>query len=217
MKSRSYCLTCNNPTDDDIALAMSLYEDYLECKYLIIAFEKGRNETPHMQIYVYYSNPVSPKRFYPFHYEKQKASSNVAAYCYCMKELNFIEYGERPRQGHRTDLEVIKNDILLGKSDHAIAHDNFSQWCQYRKAFTEFRHLNAYYNTKLIIYKPSVQAYQKIHHNYNTQYSKIYTSNYYYHLYDLINEYYTHKYEYIFIPSDNIVNDLNNLCYEYIE
>lgn len=47
-----------------------------------------------------------------YRWDKQRAKKNVAAYCYCMEDGDYIEFGERPRQGHRTDLEVIKHDLL---------------------------------------------------------------------------------------------------------
>ena len=33
---------------------------------------------------------------------------------YCSKDKNVTEYGEKPKQGFRTDLEAIKDDILGG-------------------------------------------------------------------------------------------------------
>lgn len=157
-RSRGFCFTVNNYDEDDFIWVSELYVYDINCQYLIIGFEEGRNGTPHLQCYIYYNEKVSwsvfKKRVYSNHFEVQKAKDNVKAYCYCMEEGLYIEFGERPRQGHRTDLEVIKYDILNGKSDRDIAYDNFSQWCQYRRAFTEFRKLNEEkYDTELYVFE----------------------------------------------------------------
>lgn len=151
-QSNGFCYTVNNFTDEDIAAAMAMYEDDYNCKYTIIGFEKGdREETPHMQCYIYYTKKITKGKFEKYilehfdknlHSEIQCSPKNVAAYCYCMEERKYYEMGDRPRQGHRTDLEVIKHDLLSGKPEKQIANEYFSQWCQYRRAFTEFRSLN---------------------------------------------------------------------------
>lgn len=143
VRSRGWCFTVNNYDDDDIAYVMSLFEEDTNCKYLIVGFEKGsRTEQPHLQCYVYYTEAKSWKSMKKimgsWHFEQQKATKNVEAYCYCMEDGDFIEFGERPRQGNRTDLEVIKHDIINGRPMKDIANSYFSQWCQYRRAFDEY-------------------------------------------------------------------------------
>lgn len=146
-QSNGFCFTINNYDDDDIAAIMALYKEDINCKYCIVGFEKGRKKTHHMQCYVYYTNKLTKGKFekllhnvlgHTVHSEVQKAKSNVAAYVYCMEDYNFYEMGDRPRQGHRTDLESIKHDLHNGKSVIAVSKDYFSQWCQYRRAFDEY-------------------------------------------------------------------------------
>lgn len=163
IQSNGYCYTVNNYTDYDIACAMSLYEFY-NVKYQIIGFEQGdRQGTRHLQCYVYFTNKISTTKFDAIiadtfdcnpHTECQKAKKNVAAYVYCMEEYDYFEQGERPRQGHRTDLEAIKHDILAGRPDTQISKEYFSQWCQYRRAFQEFRSIHQLdrRTTKLLMY-----------------------------------------------------------------
>jgi len=166
-QSNGFCYTIQNYNRDDIAFAMSLYEDDDNCKYNIIGFEKGsRKETPHLQGYVYYTNKVSLSRIRkimePHHVECQNAAKNVAGYCYCMEDGDYLEQGERPRQGHRTDLEVIKHDILKGKPMSDISKQYFSQWCQYRRSFDEFVNIHKRKDTIVISYENDVNLPQMI-------------------------------------------------------
>lgn len=159
-RTRGWCYTINNPTDGDIALAMSLYEDSQECTYNIMAFETApRTGTKHIQGYVYYRTPRRfkhmQKKLAPHHIESQKCFNAVSAYAYCMKSTTDVyEQGERPRQGHRTDLDVIKFDIEQKKNMKIIAKEYFSQWCQYRRSFDEYKKMYVKYDTKMYHYSP---------------------------------------------------------------
>lgn len=142
-RSRGWCYTVNNYTDDDIADCMSLYEDDTNATYQIIGFEKGdRKGVEHLQCYIHYREAVSwsvmRKRLYPNHVEPQKSHLNCFAYCYCMDGGNYYEQGEVPRQGHRTDLEVIRHRLDEGVPLRDLKKQYFSQWCQYRRAFNEY-------------------------------------------------------------------------------
>lgn len=172
IRSRGYCYTVNNWTDDDISAAMAMYEEDTDCTYQIIGFEIApRKKTLHLQCYIYYREKVTKSVFEKMiierfgrnlHSEPQKARENVKAYAYCMDEGDYYEMGERPRQGHRTDLEVIKHDILNGKSEKKIATEYFSQWCQYRRAFTEYRRLTAPSFKKTLVYSYDIANYAQI-------------------------------------------------------
>nr|WAE42245.1 MAG: replication associated protein [Cressdnaviricota sp.] len=151
-KSRGFCITVQNYDPEDFGILQSYYDEDPLCSYLIIGKEIApRTGTPHLQCYIYYPNKRSDKAvqkdFAPWHVEPQKSKFNVAAYCYCMEEDDFYEFGERPRQGHRTDLEVIKHDLKKGKSLKKISNEYFSQWCQYRRAFKSYLKLNKVHET----------------------------------------------------------------------
>ncbi len=64
---------------------------------------------------------------------------------YCSKENKTTEHGKRPAQGQRADLVAIKKSLDEGKSVNDIAQDDntFPQWCQYRKALTEYVSMKA--------------------------------------------------------------------------
>lgn len=159
-RTRGWCVTIQENTVDHQVFAMGLYELDENCIYACIGCEKAtRTGKSHLQCYFYYRNPMrwteAQKRFAPHHLEAQKSKSNVAAYEYCMKDGDFIEFGDRPRQGQRTDLEVIRHDLERGVPMKDIARQNFSQWCFHRRSFEEYVRLNAasFDETRVILYE----------------------------------------------------------------
>lgn len=184
VKTRGFCFTVNNWTDDDIARLWVNYEMDTSVTYMILGFEEGtRDKTPHIQGYIYYRNPrkwdVVRDDLHPYHVEVQKAKENVKAYCYCMEDGDWYEFGERPRQGHRTDLEVIKHDIHNGRPMSQIRREYFSQWCQYRRAFDEYvklEDLGVKYDTELIQYQDhDADSFEKMYSEYDPKVDHIIT------------------------------------------
>lgn len=95
-KSRSYCFTINNYTDDDIS---GLGE--IPCRYVCYGHEVGASGTPHLQGYIYFPTPRTigavSKKLKRAHLSacKGTAQENIA---YCSKEGGvFYERGERPK------------------------------------------------------------------------------------------------------------------------
>lgn len=159
VRSRGWIFVVNNYTDDDLIHIHWMYENDWNASYIVIGYEKGsRSKQPHLQCYAYYNEALSWSKFKKIaplncHIEAQKASKNVEAYCYCLKDGQYVEFGERPRQGHRTDLEVIKHDIEAGRPIRDIAQNYFAQWCQYGKRFDAYIDLiKQKYDTKLCWY-----------------------------------------------------------------
>lgn len=118
-KSRAYCFTLNNPTDQDLISYHTNLQIWNEI-YHVIGLEIGEDtHTLHLQGYVYFPNPISfssiKKKLPRAHIESAKASprDNLE---YCAKENNAKLYGEMPVQGKRTDIEVIKHMVTSGKS-----------------------------------------------------------------------------------------------------
>lgn len=106
-RKRGFCLTINNWTDNDIKM---LEEDNYE--YLIIGKETApKTGTPHLQVYIYYSQAKSFKRMktrYPLaHIEVAKGTPQQNK-DYCSKTGVFDAYGTLPEQGKRTDLETAR-------------------------------------------------------------------------------------------------------------
>lgn len=144
-KSRSYCFTLNNPTDDERQTTRDCLRG-VGIRYAVCGSEVGESGTPHLQGYVYFVNPRSlsgVKRLPCFaraHLEIARGTP-VEASEYCKKDGDFWEEGELPSAGRRSDLEEIKEEIKDGKSDLYIADNHFSQWVVYRRSFAAYRRL----------------------------------------------------------------------------
>lgn len=113
-KYRAYCLTINNPTEDDIE---TINGD--EAQYCVWQMEMGEEGTKHIQAFIYYKHQrVVPKKKYPrAHIE---VSRNIAkSIAYCKKNETRIdgpfERGEMPKQGERNDLEKMRNELIENK------------------------------------------------------------------------------------------------------
>lgn len=116
-KSRGWCFTINNYTEE--GLKQYLQALCRECLYYVIGREVGLKGTPHLQGYAYFKNAramggVSKLLGSKAHLE---ATNGTAAQNrdYCIKDGNFVEWGEMPKQGTRTDLKGLKDEILAGK------------------------------------------------------------------------------------------------------
>lgn len=162
-RHHGWVFTVQSWDEDDVAMVGDLYESDHNCTYLIIGWEVApRTGQQHLQCYVRYREPVTfqtmQDRLPGVHLKPQKAKKHVEAYCYCMEDGDWCEFGERPRQGHRTDLEVIKHDILdKQKPLNTVADKYFSQWCQYRRSFEEYVRINGLdrkFETEAILYDP---------------------------------------------------------------
>ena len=129
-KNRAYCFTLNNYSDSDV--------EEIKCwsnpKYLIVDKEVGKSGTPHLQGYVYWTNPRafnSMKKLLPrAHWEiaKSCAADNKK---YCSKDDDYFEIGEMPSQGKRTELNEVKDRIVEGAKVDDIIMENPTLGHQY--------------------------------------------------------------------------------------
>lgn len=99
-KFRSWCFTVNN-------FAPAEYEKLqdVDCKYIIIGMEKGKEGTPHLQGYVQFKNQKRLSEVKNIceraHWEQAKGSPQQN-YDYCSKEGHFWEKGVLPKNGKRS-------------------------------------------------------------------------------------------------------------------
>lgn len=130
---RSFVFTLNNYTIEEEKRIQDI-----ECKYMIYGREKAPTTgTPHLQGYVQFK---SPKRFSTMKKEigdrafiapaKSDAKTNRE---YCSKSGDFFEKGSYPRQGKRTDLDEIHDEITAGKRLYEIADEHPSTFYKYAK------------------------------------------------------------------------------------
>lgn len=131
---RAWCYTLNNPTADDERRLQGLL-----CRYHVYGRERGANGTPHLQGFIYFSdghtfvrakNKLGPR----VHLERARGSPAQAA-AYCKKDLDFFENGELPRQGHRTDFDELKAELVEthgGDVDSFLMSAPQMSWGHYR-------------------------------------------------------------------------------------
>nr|WAE42673.1 MAG: replication associated protein [Cressdnaviricota sp.] len=115
-KSRNYCFTLNNWTEDEYRTIRNYTDD---AKYVIIGKERGAEGTPHLQGYVAWKNArsftaVKTGLGARVHIECAKGSGQSNK-TYCSKEGDFYEKGECPALigGQSLADKIAKNKRLL--------------------------------------------------------------------------------------------------------
>ena len=114
-RSRNWCFTLNNYTDDDEQRIVDL-EGHKQIRYLIVGKELGEQEqTPHLQGFIVFFNAKTFNQVKTFlgeryHIEKciGSVSQNIA---YCSKDDDFFEFGEPPKQGSRNDIKQVVEQV----------------------------------------------------------------------------------------------------------
>jgi hypothetical protein len=102
-RSRGYCFTVNNPTQEDYTQL-----EELECKYVVYGREVGEEGTKHLQGYAYFHTLKSlrqVKKVLPrAHIESQRGSFSQAI-SYCKKDGDFVERGSPPIEAKAAGLK----------------------------------------------------------------------------------------------------------------
>lgn len=112
-RSRRWCFTLNNYSEDEVAVATSFIRDDPRVVYGVFGREVGTTGTPHLQGYIVFRNNTRLRTLRRefnerAHFEIARGTSEQASQ-YCKKDGDFVEFGSCPRgQGHRTDLERFK-------------------------------------------------------------------------------------------------------------
>lgn len=141
-KHRGFCFTSY---ELDESFFETLRQTY-PIKYMVIGKETcPSTQRKHLQGYMYFTNPrglAGVKRIMkPRHVEVAKGDA-TENFEYCSKEREFKEWGKRPQQGERTDLEMIQEMIKKNNEPQLnIADEYFSRWCQYGARFEKYRAL----------------------------------------------------------------------------
>lgn len=103
-----------------------------------------KTNRPHFQMFVYFKNARNLsaviKLLKPRHVEVARGTVDEN-FDYCEKDGDTREWGKRPNQGKRTDLDDIKGLIAEGLPEVEIANSDFPKWLQYRKGFEAYRAL----------------------------------------------------------------------------
>jgi len=155
MRSRGWCFTVNNWTDDDLAYLMD--QELLQYRYLVIGFEIGEKEgTPHLQGYVYYDNArwtkAIRKMYSPWHVEDQKGPTSKAIQ-YCIEDCDNDFY----EQGRKPDPTVVDK----AKIDEVMANpwSNFHLFNMYRKSYEYLQTIAKKQHHRILRILPEEQKY----------------------------------------------------------
>lgn len=112
-RARAWAFTLNNPTAEKTD-----YEAIKGLVYLIVGAEVGESGTPHHQGYVRLRSATTfaaVKKKLPegAHIEIARGSpqQNIE---YCSKENIWLEIGDRPKQGQRKDIELVRDLVSQG-------------------------------------------------------------------------------------------------------
>lgn len=153
-KSRDWCFTFNNYTEDQVTLLIAQFTNE-RVRYYVFGREIGESGTPHLQGYVVMKSPrafngVKKEYIAGIHWERRKGSHEQAR-DYCKKGeqshaewaefgakgpnwgLNAVvtEAGDEPKMGARTDLVQMRDMITSGTSVDEILMTNPMAYHQY--------------------------------------------------------------------------------------
>jgi hypothetical protein len=131
-RSRGWCFTWNNYTEDDFN-----HVKEIECEYLVVGKEVGESGTSHLQGYIYFKEAKSWLKMRKLlcdkaHIEATKGTP-VQASKYCKKDGDFFERGNLPGQGKRSDLEEVVAAVNEGLDLVTIATLFPIQWVKFEK------------------------------------------------------------------------------------
>jgi len=152
-RSRNWCATLN-ATDDDFLPERPFDEKVFDEKmtYLIYQLERGGNAARrHWQCFFVLKNPASlhqMKKWFGDRFHFEVARDVLASIAYCTpangKEgvlTPGVEFGTRPSQGKRNDLESVKTLIDEGASMLDVANSNFGAFVRYNRGFALYKSL----------------------------------------------------------------------------
>lgn len=115
---------------------MEKIQEWVGVVYGVVGKEVGKNKTPHLQGYTYFKSQRTfksiKKKLPGAHIEKAQGTPEQNRK-YCMKEGDFVEWGEMPHQGRRNDIEKVKQAIDEGMSSREIADLYIKTWMRYHK------------------------------------------------------------------------------------
>ncbi|UOF80447.1 rep protein [Naiadivirus vacaense] len=143
-KSRRFCFTLNNPTDDECQ-ALVDFLDGDRCVYGVFGRETGAEGTPHLQGFLILPTPqrfsflhraISPR----LHLETTRGTSQQAS-DYCKKDGDYEEFGVFPAsQGKRTDIEAFTTWVKeqsTSPSEREVARQFPSLYLRYRSSLLD--------------------------------------------------------------------------------
>lgn len=127
-------------------LEMEPFYDETKVKYLVYGKEIcPTTKKPHWQGFVLFYEPILYKHAQDIlgigssHIENLLKTDMNNAIEYCMKDGDYKEFGIKPQQGHRTDLDFMKNRIMQGEKLCDIVLDNPMIYHQYGRTLEKIQ------------------------------------------------------------------------------
>lgn len=142
-RTRSIAFTLNNPTEvEDEALFNMLRDDETRTaaniRFAGVGKEVGEEGTPHFQGFLYFTNAKTFSAAHKLpglaraHFEiiKGTPDDNVR---YCSKEGDYEDFGVKPCQGARSDLDTVSQLVTSGKRIADVAFECPVQFIKFHK------------------------------------------------------------------------------------
>lgn len=142
--ARNYCFTLNNWKIEDEKKLLNKEK----CKYCIIGKEIGESGTKHLQGYIEFfsgkrMNTLKKDYGDNIHWEARKGTAQQAA-DYCKKDGQWKEIGEISKQGRRSDLDAVAEDIKNGTKKKDIASKYPVQYIKFHNGIEKLIELTQY-------------------------------------------------------------------------
>ena len=142
-RSRGWCITWNNPPGTFEEMKTVLTKVFEGAQYWVSGEEVGDSGTRHWQIYVYYENPKKfltvKNRFKPAQPHIEAAKTTKQAATYCKKDGKFVEVGEVPKQGERSDIAEAVAAVMEGANRKRLAEEFPVQVVKYNRGLDVLR------------------------------------------------------------------------------
>jgi len=146
-RSRSVCFTLNNYTEEEVGQVKS-YLQSDDVKFGGFGKETGEEGTPHLQGFICFKNPKTYSAlknipgFSRMHFESMKGTvdQNIT---YCSKQGDYEEYGVKPQQGKRSDLDEVVALVESGKRVRDVALECPIQFVKFHKGIERLIGLQA--------------------------------------------------------------------------
>lgn len=154
-RGRNWCFTLNNPTEPERAHLSRILPEMKQTRYLVFQLEAGEQETPHIQGYLEFTEPmrfnrvrslISPVNPNRIHIELRRGTQDQAI-DYCMKDEGRLdgpwEFGRRGsrNRGKRKDLDVLYEKLMGGWTDRQLltTKETFKVALRYTRGIDRFR------------------------------------------------------------------------------
>jgi len=147
-RSRAYCWTVNNPSEDEILVPQSW--DPTTYNYLVYQLEEGAEGTRHLQGYTAFKQQVDFNSFCKWfprrpHVEVAKGTAKQNR-TYCTKPEGQVqgpwEFGIMPEQGKRNDILAMKADLDNGATLRDISEEYTGLFLRYYKGIQLYQSLH---------------------------------------------------------------------------